>query len=304
MSEGQERARATAPARDTSGPATETVGRRGDGASEPGMDRALMRLQHLAGNRAVLQLLGHDGPGEGVLASGAYKFGRHPQFPAAMGQTYYARKDIDIWPSFNLNVERSWIPPFDYEAKPKTTDAAGSAWPVLATPASEEGYKMPDEHPQHPGKEYWIRVSAAAAEKIVAAEAQHVADLDAGWNLTGFAAKQAINQAAGADPATGDSVAAAKAAAIKKVMGLMGGLGEKIKGSLESGGRLEDGLGPMMDKAFTQSKTKRDDSGKHRIPVTYVTTNPDDTKVLYEADPNAALDTTATSEVVNLGTIS
>ncbi len=34
-----------------------------------------------------------------------------------------------------------------------------------------------------------------------------------------------------------------------------------------------------------------------------MTTDPDDTKVLYEADPNKAPDSTATSSVVNLGTI-
>jgi hypothetical protein len=342
-----------APARDLA-PAGPQAGERAtDAAADPTGARALLQLQRLAGNRAVLHLLGRDGPGtappgaarphtgdhpvarhrplraaeaflraastrspgtrapegfaeaarDGVLAVGAYRFGRHPDFPRAMGQTYYARKDIEIWPSFNVNVERSWVPPFDFEAKPRTTDAAGNAWPVLATPENEEGYKMPSEHPRHPGKDYYIRVSATAASKIVGAEAQHVADLDAGWSLTGFAAKTAINQTATAEPATGDSVPAAKSAAIRQTMGLMGGLGDKIKGGLESGGRLEDSLGPMMDNAFTQSKTRRDDSGKHRIPIVYVTTSADDTRVLYEADPDAQVDTQATSEVVNLGTI-
>jgi hypothetical protein len=272
----------------------------------------LLRLQASAGNRAVLQLLGRDGsapprfappPGALALDSGAWKFGRHPQFPATMGQTWYAHNDIGTWPSFNLEYSRSFLPPFDHQARPKTTDAVGAAWPVLATPESEEGYRMPNEHPRHPGKEYYIRVSGTAANNIAAAEQQHVNDLDQGWDLTGRTAKKAINKAAREDWSEGDDLAAAKKAAIDKVVGYMGGLGPLVRSGLEGGGSLEPSLGPMMDASYTQSKAERDTSGKHTIPIVYVTTSADDTKVLYEADPNHANDTQATSEVVNLGTI-
>jgi hypothetical protein len=162
---------------------------------------------------------------------------------------------------------------------------------------------MANEHPEHPGKALYIRVSGPAANNIAAAEQQHLDDLDAGWDLTGRAAKKAINKAAAEDWVEGDDIAAAKAAAIDKVVGYMGALGPRIRGGLENGGSLEPSLGPMMDASFTQSKSKRDASGRHTIPVVYVTTSADDTKVLYEADPNHANDTQATSEVVNLGTI-
>ncbi|HYO43995.1 MAG TPA: hypothetical protein VES19_12420 [Candidatus Limnocylindrales bacterium] len=294
------RARDVAPARaGAPGPGRE--------AGRPGYVDALLGLQAAAGNQAVVRLL-HEGgappPGVGVLASGAWKFGRHPDFPASMGQTWYAHNDIGTWPSFNLEYSRSIIPPFDHQARPKTTDPVGAAWPVLATPENEDGYKMPESHPDHPGLGYYIRVSGTAANNIAAAEQQHVNDLDEGWNLTGRAAKKAINQAAGEDWSEGDDMAAAKAAAIDKVVGYMGALGPKVKSTLEGGGSLEPAIGSMMDKSFTQSKSQRDGSGKHTIPVVYVTTDADQTKVLYEADPNKAPDTTATSTVVNLGSIS
>jgi hypothetical protein len=277
------------------------------GSPRPGYVDALLSLQATAGNQAVVRLL-HEGldppPGVDVLATGAWKFGRHPQFPASMGQTWYAHNDIEIWPQFNLEYSRSFIPPFPIQARPKTTDAAGAAWPVLATPENEEGYKMPESHPEHPGLDYYIRVSGVAANTIAGAEQQHVNDLDEGWDLTGRSAKKAINAAAGEDWSEGDDQAAAKAAAIDKVVGKMGGLGPKVKSTLDGGGSLEPAIGPMMDKSFVQSKSKRDASGKHTIPVVYVTTSADGTKVLYEADPDKALDTTATSDVVNLGSIS
>ncbi|MCJ7710408.1 MAG: hypothetical protein MUQ32_06195 [Chloroflexi bacterium] len=277
--------------------------------------QALLDLQATAGNRAVLQLLGRDtgagqapprfAPPSGTLAlnSGSWRFGRHPDFPVSMGQTWYAHNDIEMWPSFDLERSRSLIPPFDYQRRPRTTDAVGAAWPVLATPENEGGYKMPNEHPDHPGLDCYIRVSGTAANNIAAAEAQHVSDLDHGWSLTGLAARRAINKAAGGDWSEGEDEAAAKAAAIEKVVGYMGGLGAKVKSNLESGGSLEPSLGPMMDQSFTRSKSQRDTSGGHTIPVVYVTKDPDDTKVLYEADPNKAPDPLATSSVVNLGTI-
>jgi hypothetical protein len=295
---------ARAPGRDTAAPEA--------AQGSPGYVRALLGVQASAGNRAVLQLLGREGAtpprfeapaGVGVLASGSWKYGRHPDFPSAMGQTWYAHNDIGQWPSFNLEYSRSIIPPFNHQARPKTTDAVGAAWPVLVTKENEEGYKMPDSHPEHPGLDYYIRVSGTAANNIAAAEQQHVNDLDEGWDLTGRAARKAINQAAGEEWSEGDDMAAAKAAAVARTVGYMGALGPKVKSTLEGGGSLEPAIGSMMDKSFTQSKSQRDGTGKHTIPVVYVTKDPDNTKVLYEADPTKTLDTTPTSTVVNLGTI-
>jgi hypothetical protein len=299
-----ERAPAVAPSRDQ-------VPGTGSGAPRPGYVAAVLGLQASAGNQAVVELLrggaaaagNASGGVSGALLSGAWRFGRHPEFPVSMGQTWYAHNDIEAWPSFNLEYSRSFIPPFPHQAKPRTTDAIGAAWPVLATPESEEGYKMPQPHPDHPGLDYYIRVSGTAANNIAFAEQQHVNDLDEGWSLTGLAAKRAINQVAGEGWAEGDDLAAAKAAAVDKTVAAMGGLGAKVKSNLEGGGSLESSLGPMMDKSFTQTKSQRDASGKHTIPVVYVTKHPDGTKVLYEADPNKAPDSTATSSVVNLGTI-
>lgn len=280
-------------------------------AGQPAAVQMLLDLQATAGNRAVVQLLGKDAdlamsdvpPGTAALHSGAWQFGRHPEFPGVMGQTWYAHNDIGQWPSFSLEYSRSFWPPFRHQARPRPTDAIGAAWPVLATAENDEGYRMPGEHPQHPGKEYDIRVGGNAANAIAGAEAQHVNDLDEGWDLTGRSAKLAINKAAAEDWSEGSTRAAAKEAAIDKVASYMGALGPKVRSALESGGSLEPALGPMMDASFTQSKAMRDASGKHTIPVVYVGSSADDTKVLYEVDPDHALDTTPTASVVNLGTI-
>jgi hypothetical protein len=303
------------PARDPDPGARTARSTSGSGSGGPGGPAhvaQLLALQATAGNRAVVQLLGRDGArppafaapsGASLLRSGSWTFGKHPGFPATMGQTAYVHNDIARWPAFNLEYSRSFIPPFNHQAKPKTTDADGAVWNVVATPENEQGYKMANERPEHPGLEYYIRVSGTAANTIATAEQQHVNDLDEGWSITGVAAKRAINQAAGEDWSEGDDMAGAKAAAIDKVVGYMGGLGPKVRSNLEGGGSLERSLGPMMDASYTQSEATRDATGKHRIPVVYVTKDPDNTKVLYEADPNKVLDTTASSTVVNLGTI-
>lgn len=283
-----------------------------EGASggESSAIQTLLDLQATAGNRAVVQLLGKDVDDEAslppevmALYAGAWQFGRHAQFPAVMGQTWYAHNDIGQWPSFSVEYSRSLWPPFRHQARPRPTDAIGAAWPVLATPENSDGYKMPTEHPQYPGKEYLIRVGGNAANNIALAESQHVNDLDEGWSLTGIAAKRAINQAAAEDWSEGRDPTAARKAAIDKVVGYMGGLGPKVRAALESGGSLEPALGPMMDNSFVRSQAARDASGKHTIPTVLVGTNADDTKVMFEVDEEKVIDATPSSAVVNLGTI-
>ena len=237
-----------------------------------------------------------------ALFAGQVKWGRHAQFPGVMGQTYYARKDIEMWPAFRTVTERS-IYPWGWRANIARTDAAGGIWDALATPENEEGYKMPAERPEYPGYEVYVRESGSAANNIAQAEQQHINDLDTGWAITGLAAKNAINEAAGEEPEVRGTEMEAKRAAVDKAAGKMGGLGSKIRGALESGGRLEDALGPMMDNSFVQSKTQRDDAGKHKIPVNYVMKDDENKRVLYEVDPNHNLDSTDSGSVVNLGSL-
>ena len=237
-----------------------------------------------------------------TLNAGQVKWGKHEQFPRVLGQTYYAHNSIEVWPSYRLKYGRKLLG--DVTAKPETTDAAGGVWDALATPENEKGYKMPDEHPKHPGHEFYIRESGAAANIIAAAEQQHINDLDTGWAITGLAARDAINAAAGEDPSVGDDQAAAKKAAIDNVVGKMGALGPKLRANLESGGRLETGLGPMMDKSYVQSEAQRDKTGKHTLNMRYVTKDSQSKKVLYEIVDDKPLDATPSATVVNLGTVS
>jgi hypothetical protein len=236
------------------------------------------------------------------LNAGQVKWGRHSGFPKVMGQTYYAHNDIEKWPSFRTVPERS-IWPWGWQANISKTDAVGGIWDALATPENEEGYKVPGNDPEHPDYDIYVRESGAAANNVAAAEQQHINDLDTGWDITGIAAKNAINQAADEPPEVKGSEIEAKQAAINKVVGKMGGLGDKVRGGLQSGGSLESSLGPLMDNSFRQSQSQRDATGKHTIPVNYVMADDQNKKVLHEVDPDHVLDTTASSTVVNLGTL-
>ncbi|HEY7465187.1 MAG TPA: hypothetical protein VIB47_00685 [Dehalococcoidia bacterium] len=237
------------------------------------------------------------------LNAGQVKWGKHAGFPAVMGQTYYAHNDIEKWPSFRTVPERS-IWPWGWQANISKTDAAGGIWDALATPENEEGYAISAEHPDHPGYQAYVRESGSAANNIAQAEQQHINDLDTGWDITGIAAKNAINAAADEEPEVRDNEIEAKNAAIDKVVAKAGALGPEMRRGLQSGGSLEPSLGPMMDNSFVQSKTQRDDSGKHKIPVNYVMTDDENNRVLLEVDPEHVLDGTASSSVVNIGTVS
>jgi hypothetical protein len=236
------------------------------------------------------------------LNAGQVKWGKHEAFPAVMGQTFYMHNNIEKWPSFRVVPERS-IWPWGWQANISKTDAAGGIWDAIATPENEEGYKISAEHPDHPGYEAYVRESGSAANNIAQAEQQHINDLDTGWDITGIAAKNAINAAADEEPEVRDNEVAAKEAAIDKVVANAGALGPEMRRGLQSGGSLEPTLGPLMDNSFVQSKSQRDDSGKHKIPVDYVMEDDDNKRVLFEVDPDHQLDGTASSTVVNLGTL-
>ena len=158
-----------------------------------------------------------------TLNPGQEKWCKRPEFPRVLGQTYNAHNNIELWPSYRLKYNKKVFG--NYTAKPEQTDAAGGIWDALATPQSETGYKMPDEHPKHPGYEFYVRESGAAANLIAGAEQQHINDLDTGWAMTGLAARDAINALAAADPVEADDQISARKAAVDKAVTRMGPLG-------------------------------------------------------------------------------
>jgi hypothetical protein len=160
---------------------------------------------------------------------------------------------------------------------------------------------MPDGRAEYPGYDYYIKVSAKAAEMIATAERQHINDLDQGWAVTGTATAAAINQVAEEKPDVMPNEPAAKKAAAARVAAKLP-IGERIKGGLEAGGRLEDTLAPLMDGSFTASGAFRD-HGKHTIPVKLVDKDDKAKRVNYAVDDSFNLDTTASETVVNAGTI-
>jgi hypothetical protein len=236
-----------------------------------------------------------------LLRAGTVKPAKHGKFPVVMGQTAYERDKVQLWPSFNLKYERPGWHIFSMGAKPQPTGAAVDDWWAIGTPANEDGYKMPEGLAEYPGYDYYIKVSAAAAALIAQAEVQHINDLDQGWAITGAATAAAINAAANEDVDVTPDRTAAKTAAVNRVAGKLA-IGEKIKGDLRSGGRLEDALAPMMMNASNASAAFRD-QGKHTIPVVFVDKDEKQKRVNFKVDESFSLDTTPSATVVNPGTI-
>lgn len=237
-----------------------------------------------------------------VLNSGTVKPAKHDGFPATMGQTAYERGKIEIWPSFNVTYGTPFWHWLSTTATPRKTTAQGGDWWAIATPANEAGYKMPDGRAEYPGFDYYIKVSAKAAGLIAKAEQQHINDLDQGWAITGAATASAINAASEEEPDVMPSQGAAKQAAVDRVAGKLP-IGDRIKGGLRSGGRLEDTLAPLMDGAFQASGKFRDKSNKHTIPIKFTEKDDKQKKVVYEVDDGFSLDETSSESVVNAGTI-
>jgi hypothetical protein len=283
------------------------------GVAHPALQRAAAAIRRRRGLFGSVQRAGPPGGGSPpptftsesthtILQAGSVQAARHPEFPGKMGQTRYAHNDIGVWPSFNVTYKTPWNHWFSDTATPQHTSAQDADWWAIATPANEEGYKMPDEMPEYPGYEYYIKVSSAAADLIKRAEQQHLNDLNQGWAITGAATAAAINAASTEDPEVRPSKPAAKEAAAAKVAAKLGPVGEKIKGGLRSGGRLESSLGPLMDSSSTLSESFRD-HGKHKIPTRFVEKDETRKRVIFDVDESFALDDTPSESVVNPGTV-
>jgi hypothetical protein len=286
---------------------------RASGVAHPALQRAAAAIRERRGLFGSVQRAGPPGGGSAppvfgsesahaILRAGSVAAQKHAEFPAKMGQTMYVHNDIGVWPSFGVTYKTPWNHWFSDTATPKPTTAQSATWWAIATPANEEGYKMPDELPAYPGYEYYIKVSSAAAAIIKRAEEQHVNDLDQGWAITGAATATAINEASVEEPEVRPSKPAAKDAAVAKVAAKLGPVGEKIKGGLRSGGRLESSLGPLMDSSSTLSTEFRD-KGKHTIPVRFVEKDETRKRVVFDVDDSFHLDETPSATVVNPGNV-
>jgi hypothetical protein len=110
--------------------------------------------------------------------------------------------------------------------------------------------------------------------------------------------------AAGEEPDASPNKLAAKQAAVEKVAAKLRGVGERIKGGLRSGGRLEDSLAPLMDGSATASAAARDATGKHTIPIRFVEKDEKQKRVIYDVNDSFKLDETSSETVVNVGLIS
>ena len=276
-----------------------------------GSPAAVLALQRSAGNAAVASVLARrastpgppppafpDADPAGVLRSGL-RTGRHPQFPGVMGQIFYSEADLSF-PRVGWEIGRTWT--LDYDAKPRDVETSTPSWSGLATPANADGYQMANEHPNHPGYSYKIRVTDAAAAKIAAAEQQHLADLARGWALTGRLVANAISIANYEDPVEGATAQQAKANAAAKMASRLGQLGPKVLSTLEAGGSTDSALAPLMNKAFLQSR-KRDDSGGHTLPLKLVSKDDTAKTVLYEVDSSKELDGRTSNELISHATI-
>lgn len=241
---------------------------------------------------------------EQSLNAGAFTYAKHPYFPHRMGQVFYRRGLIDIWPAMDFAPPET-SPGRGYFVKPCKTMAMGGTWPVTVTPQNDQGYQSPVPHEDYPDYDYVIKVGAGAAKFIEGAEQQHVDDLDYGWAITGQAVADAINFVAGQEPNIRGTVEEAKGATIDAILneiGNRGGPRGRLRGALEGEGRLESTLAPMMDNACIKSQDARDKGHHH-------TGDPEKIQVDNEAKrvvgsvPEKTLGGPSTKAVINAGTI-
>jgi hypothetical protein len=242
---------------------------------------------------------GLNGPPGRAARSGTVKAGRHPEFPSVYGQTFYSESSLPAFPRVQWEVSRTWT--LGYSAKPKSTTWSEPDFPALATPANANGYKVANPLPEYPDYEHFVIVGDTAASNIARAEQQHVSDLDEGWNITANAVGDAINRAAGGDGTEARDQATAQRMAADALAAQLGTLGAAIKGQLQGSGEVK--MAPYMNNAFTQSQSKRDKSGNHSFGTELYAVDHQKKKAASAVDEVKTLDGTASSAVVNLGTI-
>jgi hypothetical protein len=221
-----------------------------------------------------------DGVGEAASA-GAYTSGRHPDFPGVLGQTWFSVPDLPAAPRVSFTVEENYLPwKEDYTVRVKpVAEPAAASWPVLCTPENNDGYKISTPQPEYPDLDHYVIVSSDAAAHIVQAEDQHVQDLDQGWLIAAIYLADGINRVAGGEGLSGADPSALQSALAADIVAELGAYGQTIKGAVASGGSMESPVTTAMGKAFAASKTARDKSGSHTLPLQLYTAHVDQGKV-------------------------
>lgn len=244
--------------------------------------------------------------GQGEAASaGAVTTGKHPDFPEVYGQTWFAIPSLPAAPRVRFTVEKNILPwKEDYTVKVSpVAEPAGCSWPVLCTPENNDGYKIDAPQPEYPDLDHYVIVSSSAAEHIMAAEDQHVQDLDAGWLIAAIHLADGINRVAAGEGASGADPSALQSALAEDIVSELGAYGQTIKGAVASGGSMESPVATAMTKAFAASKTQRDSTGGHSFPLQLYTAHVDQGKVASMVTDDKAPPATASSAVVNTDTL-
>ena len=252
-----------------------------------------------------------DDDGCFALHAGKVDAGRPPKFPKSYGYTIPSPVPVSTWPTLTIKTDSKLFG--GYKAIPAKTSAPDPSWQAYAIPESAAGYKVTaddSDNPtfmkyvlKYPNYEYYVRISAKANKIIVAAEQQHINDLDRGWAIIGRSVANAINITAEEDPVTGPTELAAKNASIAKVEEKLGKLGTAMHSDLAKGGSMENAITPFMKIVAEKSRQGRDVSKKHDIGMNFVSVDEANKKVLFEANEDFDLDKTASSEIINIKTI-
>jgi hypothetical protein len=245
------------------------------------------------------------------LHAGKVDAGRPPKFPKSYGYTVPSPVPVSTWPTLNIKTDSKTFG--GYTAIPEETKAPDPNWQAYAIPESAAGYKVTaddSDNPtflkyvlKYPNYEYYVRISAKANKIIVAAEEQHIADLDRGWAIIGRSVANAINITAKEDPVSGANPIAAKNASIAKVEEKLGKLGTAMHGDLAKGGTMDKAITPFMNIVAEKSRQGRDVSKKHDIGMNFVSVDEAKKQVLFEANEDFELDKTPSKDIISIKTI-
>lgn len=126
-------------------------------------------------------------------------------------------------------------------------------------------------------------------------------DLYEGWNITANQVGDAINADAAGEAHVGDDAQAAKDACVDAIVGRLGALGTAIRDKLRSGGEIQ--MPGYMNNAYRQSVSRRDATGDHTWKLELYAVDDQKQRVASAIDEDKPFVATASSAVVNHGTI-
>ena len=239
--------------------------------------------------------------GDDALNAGAYTFQKDPRFP-----DYYAYTDPNgspMLPKLHYETRKNWKPGTkEYNVRPKKMPSPFEpSWKVRCTPAGTYPVRP---HKDFPKYKHSLEVTAAAAAIIKAAEDEHVADLDLGWQLTAHRLVAAVNAVHDAGGFDADKPTDAQHECAQDISFRAGPFATDMQPALKGGGDVSKPVHDVMKfKVAELSREARDNSRDHDFPAKKAKDNDKEKTVLSRVDVSKGLKGKASSSIIRPGVL-